>query len=64
VRLSCADDLRGCVHREGAGPLEPELVSRSREQGKERIAVARGAVAETRPLDERTGPPGQLASCP
>src|SRR5947208_173117 len=34
------------VHREGAGPFEPELVARARERFQKGVAVAGGAVAE------------------
>src|SRR6185312_1683631 len=46
VRLA----LRDAVHRERAGALEPQMVTRACEELEERVAIAAGAMTEVRSL--------------
>jgi len=55
-------DLGDGVHREGAGPVEPELVPGAFEELQERKSVAGGTVAEVRALT--SGPARHVSSPP
>ena len=55
-------DLRERVHREAAGPFEPDLVARAGEKRKEGQTVSCGPVTEARSFHERTGVPRELAA--
>src|SRR5207302_2738240 len=61
-RLALALDLTDRVHREGARPVEPELVARPPVEDEERVGVAGRPVTEARPLGKWAGPPRQFAA--
>ena len=54
-------DLIDRRHRERARAFQPNGVSGSLIELQQRVAVAACAMAQVRPLDERTGFPSQLA---
>src|SRR5207253_1982698 len=62
VLLAGPLDLLDRVHRELSGACQPPFVAGALEELEERVTVAGGSVAEAGALEQRPGPPRELAT--